>query len=124
MKDGYISKLTITKNRYWAIQFKKIIDTLSILCADKKCRYIDDIICMWNNLQEATFSPLYPDLARWPNTYSVETKTINPVVAPDANNGGRHVIISLVQKTHVSHTDFYKQLLLNYEQKSKTKAQE
>ena len=55
MKDGCISKLTITKTGHQATQYKKIIDTLPVLCVDKNFRYTNDILCTWTNLQEATF---------------------------------------------------------------------
>ena len=45
MKDGCLSKLTITKSGYRATQFKKIIDALPVFCADKNYRYLDDVIC-------------------------------------------------------------------------------
>ena len=35
MKDGPISKLTITKTGHRPTQFKKIIDALPVLCANK-----------------------------------------------------------------------------------------
>ena len=35
MKDGPISKLLITKTGHRPTQFKKITDTLPVLCADK-----------------------------------------------------------------------------------------
>ena len=44
MKDGCISKLTITKTGHRATQYKKIIDILPILSADKNFRYIHDIL--------------------------------------------------------------------------------
>ena len=68
IKDGCISKLTITKTGHRATQYKKIIDTLPVLCADKNFKCIDDVLCTWNDLPEATFLPPYPDPARWSNT--------------------------------------------------------
>ena len=35
MKDGLLSKLTITKGGQQATQYKKIIDALPVFCADK-----------------------------------------------------------------------------------------
>ena len=108
MKDGYISKFIITKIGHQATQYKKIIDTLPVLCTDKNFRYIDDVVCTWTYLQEATSLPPYPDPARWSNTYSVEIKSAGLAVAPDANTGECPVIISLVQKTHVFDTNLQK----------------
>ena len=45
MKEGYISKITITETRHQATRYKKIIDTLPVLCADKNYRYIDNVLC-------------------------------------------------------------------------------
>ena len=61
MKDGCISKLTITKTGHQATQYKKMIDTLLVLCTDKNFRHIDDVLHTWADLLEATFLPSYPD---------------------------------------------------------------
>ena len=53
MIDGCISKLTITKLGHQTTQYKKIINTLSILCADKNFRCINDVLCKWTDLPEA-----------------------------------------------------------------------
>ena len=45
MKDGPLSKLTITKSGQQATQYKKIIDVLPVFCADKGYKFIDNIIC-------------------------------------------------------------------------------
>ena len=45
IKDGCISKLSITKTGHQATQYKKIIDTLLVLCIDKNFRYINDVLC-------------------------------------------------------------------------------
>jgi len=50
MKVGCISKLTITGTGHRAIQYKKIIDTLPVLCVDKNYRCIDDVLCTGTNL--------------------------------------------------------------------------
>ena len=41
MKDGLISKLTITEIGRRPSQFKKICDALSLLCADKNYKGLD-----------------------------------------------------------------------------------
>ena len=38
MRDGCLSKLTITKNGHRATQYKKVIDVLPVFCADKYYR--------------------------------------------------------------------------------------
>ena len=61
MKDGQTSKLIITKTGHWPTQYKKIIDTLPILCADKNYQGIDDVIWTGNDLVETDFMPTYPN---------------------------------------------------------------
>ena len=78
MKDGCLSNFTITDTKHGATQYKKIIDTLPVLCVDKNFRYIDDVLCIWTDLPEATFLTPYLDQAQWSNTYNVEIKTVDP----------------------------------------------
>ena len=59
MKDGCLSKLTITESANRAIQYKKITDALPVYCVDKGYRYIYDIICTTTELQAAFLLP-YP----------------------------------------------------------------
>ena len=61
IKDGPISKLLITETGHRATQYKKVVDTLPVLCADKNYQGIDDVI--WNgiDLVEADFTPIYPN---------------------------------------------------------------
>ena len=55
MKDGPISKLLITETRHRLTQFKKIIDTLPVLCADKNIRGLDEVFRTGINLVESNF---------------------------------------------------------------------
>ena len=55
MKDGPLSKLTITKGGQEATQYKKIVDALPVFCVDKGYRSIDDVNCMNTKLLEAAF---------------------------------------------------------------------
>ena len=123
MKDGCLSKLTITESSNRAIQLKKIVDTLSVYCADKGYRYIDDIICANTELLEAAFLPVYLDAALWSNTYHGQIKTLNSTVAPDAY-GVCPSIIKMEEKTHIFNSNLQKQLLADSDQKSKIKSQE
>ena len=83
MKDGPLSKLTITEAGQRATQFKKIIDALPVFCADKGYRFIDDIIGTNKGLLEKAFLPTYPDPARWSTTYHVQVATVNPKATPN-----------------------------------------
>ena len=123
MKDGPISKLTITEAGQRATQFKKIMDALPVFCADKGYRFIDEIIRTNKELVEAAFMPTYPDPTRWSTTYHVQVATVNPSGTPDSK-GILPVIMELQQKSHVSDPNLQKQLLSEYDQKSKLKLQE
>ena len=61
MKDGLISKLIITKIGHRPTQYKKIVDTLPVLCTDKNYQGLDDVIWTGINIVEAEFMLLYQD---------------------------------------------------------------
>ena len=105
MKDGPISKLMITKTGHRPSQYKNIVDTLPVLCADKNYWGINDFIQNKINLVETNFIPTYPDTNRWSNTRHVEIETVNPNIAPDTDTGLYPCIITLVQRTHVFDTN-------------------
>ena len=99
------------------------MDALPVLCADKNYRYIYDIVHTWTKLRAAAFLPVHPDPAQWSDTYSVEIKTVNPNAPPAAQTGACPIIISMVEKTHILNANVQKQLLSEYDQKSKIKSQ-
>ena len=61
MKDGPISKLLITETGYRPAQYKKIVDTLAILCADKNYQGLDDVIQNRIDRVEMDLIPAYLD---------------------------------------------------------------
>ena len=61
MKDNCLHKLTITECSHRATQFKKILDALPVLYADKGFGFIDDVICTNKELIEADHLLTYPD---------------------------------------------------------------
>ena len=63
MKDGPLSKLTITKGGQRATQYKKIIDALPVFCADEGYKLINNVIWTNTELLQAAFLPTYPDPA-------------------------------------------------------------
>ena len=101
MKDGPISKWIITKTGHKPSQYKKIIDTLPLLCADKNYQGLDDVIWTGNNLVETDFMSTYLDTNQWSNIHDVEIETVNPNIAPEAVTSLRPHIVTLLQKTHV-----------------------
>ena len=62
MKDGPISKLLITKTGHRTTQYKKIADTLSVICVDKNFRGLDEAIWTGHDLVERDFIPTYPGI--------------------------------------------------------------
>ena len=57
MKNSPIFKLTITETGHRATQYKKIVDTLPVLCADENYQGIADVLCNRIDLVEADFTP-------------------------------------------------------------------
>ena len=85
MKDGPLSKLTITKGGQRATQYKMILDALPVFCADKGYKYIDDIIRTDIEKKISDFTPTYLLASQWSDTYYVEVATVDPTGARDAN---------------------------------------
>ena len=122
MKDDCISKLTITETGHWANQYKKIVNTLSVLWADKNYRGIKDVLCNGIALVEADFTLAYPDANQSSNTYDIEITTANPTAVILAN-GSCAQIIMLEQQMCVFNTNLQKQLLSECNQIPKIKSQ-
>ena len=123
MRDGCLSKLTITESANRAIQYKKITDALPVCCADKGYTYINDISCTNTELlQTANLLP-YLLAAQWSTTYHIEIETVNPLAIPGVDRSCTP-IKQMVEKTHVFNSNLQKQLLSEYYHKSKIKSQE
>ena len=123
MKDGPISKLTITKTRHQTTQYKKIIDTLPVLCADKNYQGLDDVIRNGITLVEVNFTPPYPDTDLWSTTHCVEIRTVNQSNLT-VDNDSRPPTITMTQQTHVFNANLQKELLSEFKRNSKIKSQE
>ena len=61
MKDGLISKLTITKTGHRTSQFKKIHDALLVFCADKNYGGLNEVLHTRRDKVKDDFAPAYPD---------------------------------------------------------------
>ena len=64
MKDNPISNLIITAAGHRPTQYKKVIDTLPLLCVDKNYQGLNDVIQNGVHLVEADFTPQYSDTDR------------------------------------------------------------
>ena len=71
MKDGPLSKLTITETGHRPSQFKKISDVLPVLCVDKNYQGLDEVHSTAHDPVEAEFMPDYPDANLWSTTHHV-----------------------------------------------------
>ena len=118
MKDGPLSKLTITEGGQRATQFKKILDALPVLAADKGYKYIDDIIRTDIEKTISDFTPAYPVASQWSNTYHVEVNTVDPTGQLNTN-GTRVTVKSLQKRTNIHNPNLQKQLLSEHDMKSK-----
>ena len=117
MKDGPLSKLTITKGGQQATQYKKILDALPVFCADKGYKYIDNIIRTDTEKTISNFTPVYPLASQWSHTYYVEVTTVNPTGTRDAN-GLRIPIQEMQKRTNIHDPNLQKQLLSEHNMKS------
>ena len=124
MKVGPLSKLTITEGGQQATQYKKILDALPVLAADKGYKYINDIIRTDKEKEISDFTPTYPLASQWSTTYHVEVVTVNPKATPDPTTKKRPTVIKLQERTNVHNPDLQKKLLLEHDLKSKIQMRE
>ena len=125
MKDGLISEFTITETGHRPSQFKKLYDALPIFCADKNYGGLDEVLRAGHDQVEGDFMPAYPNAILWSHTHQIQGVT----VAGEANlvEGSlteRVTTYILVNKTIVTDANLQKQLLSEYNRKSKLKSQE
>ena len=123
MKDGPLSKLTITKGGQRATQYKKIFDALPVFCADKGYKFINDIIRTNTEKVKSDFTPTYPLASQWSNIYHVEVTTVDINAALNAN-GARVPIQEMQLRTNVFDPNLQKELLSEHDMKCKLKLQE
>ena len=123
MKDGPISKLTITKTGHRPSQFKKISDALPVLCADKNFRGLDEVLHTGPDPVKTDFMPAYPDANWCSTTHHVQITIVNPDTEAE-DDGLRPVRYQMMEQTHVTDKNLQKELLSEYEHNSKNKSQE
>ena len=122
MKEGPLFKLTITKGGQQTTQYKKIIDALPVLCADKGFRYVGEIIRTNTELVEATFIPTYPDETQWLTDHEVYVEVVNKQGMPVSGVLPKKSI--LTKKTIITNSNLQKKLLSKDDQEFKLKSQE
>ena len=96
IKDGPISKLTITKTGHRPSQFKKISDALPVLCTDTNYRGLDEVIRTGSDRVETDFMSDYPNDNQWFTTHHVQIITVNPEA--DAEPDGSRPVLFLTME--------------------------
>ena len=71
MKDGPISKLTITETGHRPSKFKKLWDTLPVFCTDKNYSGLNEVLCTGRDQVEDNFMPDYPNANLWSCTHQI-----------------------------------------------------
>ena len=121
MKDGPISKLTITKTGHRPTQFKKITDALPVLCADENFWGLDEVLRTGIDLVETDFIPTYPNAIQWSTTHNVQVSIVNPT-DNEVPNGSRPKRFEMMERTHVFDIKRQKKPLSEYERNSNNKS--
>ena len=101
MKDGPISKLTITKTGHRSSHYKKISDALPVLCADKNYRGLDEVLRTGRDQVKTDFISAYPDATQWSTTHHVQISTVDPE-ADAAPNELQPVSYTTIQQTQLT----------------------
>ena len=110
MKEGPISKLTITKTGHIPSQFKKLRDALPVFCADKNYGGLDEVPRTGQDKVEDDFMPAYPNANQLSTTHHIQIATVNrtgPLIEGTEKNE-RHVRHQTVQQTIVTNANLQK----------------
>ena len=83
MKDGPISKLTITETGHRPSQFKKISDACPVLYVDKNFQGLDEVLWTGCDIVETDFMPPYPSATQCSITHYVQVIIVHPKDDPD-----------------------------------------
>ena len=111
MKDCPIFKVLITKTGHRPTQFKKITDTLPLLCLDKNFHGLDEVLWIGTNLVKVDFMSPYPNATRWLSTHNVKIQTVAKTAAIDTTTGVRPFVHIVIEQTDIFDTNLQKQLL-------------
>ena len=122
MRDGPISKLTITETGYRPSQFKKISDVLPVLCTNKNFQGLDEILRTGRDLVKTDFMPPYPNATQWSITHHIQLSIVDPN-DPELPDGSLPICFEMMEQIHVFDANLQKELLLEYEPNSKNKSQ-
>ena len=102
MKDGPLSKLTITQTGHRPSQFKKICDVLPVFCADKNYQGLDEVLRTRRDKVEDDSILAYLNANLWSTTHHVQIATVNPRAKIDANTNMRPVTYRVMEQIIVT----------------------
>ena len=111
MKDGPISKLTITKTGHRPSQFKKFSDALPVLCVNKSYQGLNEVLHTGLDPVKDDFMPNYPDANMWSTIHHVQVSIVDPEDDADEKTGKRPVHYQMMEQTHVTGANLQKELL-------------
>ena len=123
MKNGCLSKLTITKSGYRATQYKKFIDSLPGFCTDKNCKHR----WYYSYKHQADRSYFLTGISGY-NTMVIHLSCQYRTRWSDCRDrrtiGARPTCTEMVEKSFVFYPNLQEQLLSDHNQQSKLKLQE
>ena len=122
LKNSTIYKLTITKKGLRPTQFKKIIDVLPVLCADKNFQDLNEFLLTGCDIVKTDFMLPYPNATQWSTTHHVQVSIVDPN-DPEQPNGSRPICYEMIEQTHVFDANLQKKLLSEYKRNSKNKSE-
>ena len=123
LKNGCLSKLTITKSGYQATQLKKIINALPGFCKDKNYKYSGYIISTNTELKKAHFLPVYSVRTERSPTHHVNLGSIEPTIGLDVPFIVSPTCTKMVEKSSIFNPNLVKQVISDYNQELKLKLQ-
>ena len=105
MKDGPLSKLTITETGHRPSQFKKISDALPVFCADKNYQGLDEVLRNGRDLVEDDFMPSYLNATKWSTTNHVQITSVNPEAPADPRTNENPVTYQVLEQTVITNVN-------------------
>ena len=107
IKDGPISKLTITETGHRPSQFKKIYNALPVFYADKNYGGLDEVLHTGRDKVEDDFMPAYPNANLWSNTHQIQVAivAVEAALIEGTTTGKRVTTYKLVEQTIVTNAN-------------------
>ena len=108
MKDGPLSKLTITETGHRPSQFKKICDDLPVFCADKNYQGLDEVLRTGRDKVKDDFMPAYLNANLWSTTHHIQIASVDPEACINVETNMRPVTYQVIPETIVTDANLQK----------------